>query len=212
MSSGSGPHHPGEIPSRVPPPSTAPRPPAYAARAEILGARSLRLIPGELADSQVGTIGDLLEALTEAGHLTRQDIRSWDGRLIRHVYQGTVDVAPDTPGPVVTRHWGQPDQGRPPNEVDVDEDGCSCHHGTLGGFRPLVDPACPTHGEGLGPDDGDVLVRYPDGREIVLPPPGLFPRDTDPDDDPVRLVCGCSLSSGLKGQGADPAHCPLHGA
>lgn len=67
-----------------------------------------------------------------------------------------------------------------PNEVEVDETGCSCFGYCRWCRRSDRDPACPRHGDPLGPDDGDVTVRYPDGTEVVLPPPGLFPKEAQP--------------------------------
>lgn len=101
-------HSPGDVPSRVPPPGRR-----AGERLDVWHPRALRLIPGELATADVGTVDDLLEALVEAGHLTREDIRSIDGRIQRRLYlasrPGPAPGEDPYPGPVVLTHWGSPD-------------------------------------------------------------------------------------------------------
>ena len=72
----------------------------------------------------------------------------------------------------------EPDE-RTPNEVHVDESGCSCKTGPYRGFqRDPIDAACPKHGEPLRHGDGDVTVCHPDGSTTIIREPderGDFP-------------------------------------
>ena len=80
--------------------------------------------------------------------------------------------------PAEIRATDEPDE-RTPNEVHVDESGCSCKTGPYRGFqRDPIDPACPKHGEPLRHGDGDVTVCHPDGSTTIIREPderGDFP-------------------------------------
>ena len=76
------------------------------------------------------------------------------------------------------RDSDEPDE-RTPNEVHVDESGCSCKTGPYRGFqRDPIDAACPKHGGPLRHGDGDVTVCHPDGSTTIIREPderGDFP-------------------------------------
>jgi len=76
------------------------------------------------------------------------------------------------------RATDEPDE-RTPNEVHVDESGCSCKTGPYRGFqRDPIDAACPKHGGPLRHGDGDVTVCHPDGSTTIIREPderGDFP-------------------------------------
>jgi hypothetical protein len=76
------------------------------------------------------------------------------------------------------RDSDEPDE-RTPNEVHVDESGCSCKTGPYRGFqRDPIDAACPKHGGPLRHGDGDVRVFHPDGSTSIIREPderGDFP-------------------------------------
>ena len=80
--------------------------------------------------------------------------------------------------PAEIRATDEPDE-RTPNEVHVDESGCSCKTGPYRGFqRDPIDAACPKHGEPLRHGDGDVTVCHPDGSTSIIREPderGDFP-------------------------------------
>ena len=81
------------------------------------------------------------------------------------------------------RDSDEPDE-RTPNEVHVDESGCSCKTGPYRGFqRDPIDAACPKHGGPLRHGDGDVTVCHPDGSTTIIREPderGDFPCCTTP--------------------------------
>ena len=69
------------------------------------------------------------------------------------------------------RDSDEPDE-RTPNEVHVDESGCSCKTGPYRGFqRDPIDAACPKHGGPLRHGDGDVTVCHPDGSTTIIREP-----------------------------------------
>ena len=69
------------------------------------------------------------------------------------------------------RDSDEPDE-RTPNEVHVDESGCSCKTGPYRGFqRDPIDAACPKHGGPLRHGDGDVMVFHPDGSTSIIREP-----------------------------------------
>jgi len=80
--------------------------------------------------------------------------------------------------PAAIRATDEPDE-RTPNEVHVDESGCSCKTGPYRGFqRDPIDAACPKHGGPLRHGDGDVTVCHPDGSTTIIREPderGDFP-------------------------------------
>ena len=80
--------------------------------------------------------------------------------------------------PAEIRATDEPDE-RTPNEVHVDESGCSCKTGPYRGFqRDPIDAACPKHGGPLRHGDGDVTVCHPDGSTTIIREPderGDFP-------------------------------------
>ena len=85
--------------------------------------------------------------------------------------------------PAEIRATDEPDE-RTPNEVHVDESGCSCKTGPYRGFqRDPIDAACPKHGGPLRHGDGDVTVCHPDGSTTIIREPderGDFPCCTTP--------------------------------
>ena len=85
--------------------------------------------------------------------------------------------------PAEIRATDEPDE-RTPNEVHVDESGCSCKTGPYRGFqRDPIDAACPKHGEPLRHGDGDVTACHPDGSTTIIREPderGDFPCCTAP--------------------------------
>lgn len=85
--------------------------------------------------------------------------------------------------PAQIRATDEPDE-RTPNEVHVDESGCSCKTGPYRGFqRDPIDAACPKHGGPLRHGDGDVTVCHPDGSTTIIREPderGDFPCCTAP--------------------------------
>jgi len=73
--------------------------------------------------------------------------------------------------PAEIRATDEPDE-RTPNEVHVDESGCSCKTGPYRGFqRDPIDAACPKHGGPLRHGDGDVRVFHPDGSTSIIREP-----------------------------------------
>ena len=60
---------------------------------------------------------------------------------------------------------------RPPNEVTVNADGCSCPGYCRSCGRSESDVACPIHGQALKAGDGNVLIVHPDDTYSLIEEP-----------------------------------------